>query len=118
MKMFDLKGAVLSLTTPTIVSILNSIELYRGKTMTVKNLKKLDALKDIARRSGAIASNYLGNVFLSDAEEKDLFETLKGQVIEQFKDAVANNKFDILNNFDLRSYLTGIYSLMADFCEK
>ena len=29
-----------------------------------------------------------------------------------------NNKFDILNNFDLRSYLTGIYSLMADFCEK
>jgi len=51
-------------------------------------------------------------------EEKDLFETLKGQVIEQFKDAVANNKFDILNNFDLRSYLTGIYSLMADFCEK
>ena len=51
-------------------------------------------------------------------EEKDLFETLKVQVIEQFKDAVANNKFDILNNFDLRSYLTGIYSLMADFCEK
>ena len=51
-------------------------------------------------------------------EEKELFETLKVQVIEQFKDAVANNKFDILNNFDLRSYLTGIYSLMADFCEK
>ena len=74
MKMFDLKGTVLALTTPTIVSLLNSIELYRGKTMTVRNLKKLDALKDIARRSGAIASNYLGNVFLSDAEEKDLFE--------------------------------------------
>ena len=42
--------------------------------MAVRNLKKLDSLKSIARQSGAIASNYLGNVFLSDAEEKDLFE--------------------------------------------
>ena len=77
MKMFDLKGTVLALTTPNVVSLLNSIELYRGKTLTVSNLKKLDALKDIARRSGAIASNYLGNVFLSDSEEKDLFEKEK-----------------------------------------
>ena len=51
-------------------------------------------------------------------EEKELFETLKVQVIEQFKDAVANNNFEILNNFDLRSYLTGIYLLIADFSEK
>ena len=51
-------------------------------------------------------------------EEKEIFETQKAQVIEQFKNAVANNKFEILNNFDLRSYLTGIYLLIADFSEK
>jgi len=98
MKMFDLKGAVLSLTTPTIVALLNSIELYRGKTMTVKNLKKLDALKDIARRSNAITSNYLGNVFLSDNEEKDLFE--KGKPAETFSQHVVKGYCEALALID------------------
>lgn len=98
MKMFDLKGAVLSLTNPAIVALLNSIELYRGKTMTVKNLKKLDALKDIARRSNAITSNYLGNVFLSDNEEKDLFE--KGKPAETFPQHVVKGYCEALALID------------------
>lgn len=98
MKMFDLKSTVLSLTTPNIVSLLNSIELYRGKTMTVKNLKKLDSLKNIARRSAAIASNYMGNVFLSDSEEKDLFE--KGKPAETFPQHIVKGYCEALDLID------------------
>ena len=95
MKMFDLKGTVLALTTPNVVSLLNSIELYRGKTLVVSSLKKLDALKKIARKSDAIASNYLGNVFLSDSEEKDLFE--KGKPASSFSQHVVKGYCEALD---------------------
>ena len=98
MKMFDLKGTVLALTTPNIVSLLNSIELYRGKTLSVTSLKKIDSLKKIARQSGAIASNYLGNVFLSDAEEKDLFE--KGKPPETFNQHIVKGYCEALELID------------------
>ena len=45
MRMFDLQGAVNALlTNPNIVSLLNSIELYKGKTTAVKKLKKIENL--------------------------------------------------------------------------
>lgn len=74
MKMFDLKEVVLGLNTPIINSLLNSIELYKGKTLTVEKMKKVEKLKAIARRSGVMTSNFLGNVFLSEQREKALFE--------------------------------------------
>ena len=36
MKTFDLKGAMLSLNTPNIVSLLNNIEFYKGKVASAK----------------------------------------------------------------------------------
>ena len=71
--MFDLKGVVLSLNTPNIVSLLNSIELYKGKTLPVKKAKKLDTLKAMARRSSAVASNQIGNVYITEERESALF---------------------------------------------
>ena len=73
MKMFDLKGAVLSLNKPSIVSLLNSIELYKGKTLPVSKVKKLEALKSISRRSGVVASNAIGSVYITEEREKALF---------------------------------------------
>ena len=73
MKMFDLKGAVLSLNTPGIVSLLNSIEFYKGKTAAASAMKKADVLVDIARRSGAVASNAIGNIYVAEEREKPLF---------------------------------------------
>jgi len=77
MKMFDLKRVVLGLSKPEINSLVNPIEMYRGKTLYVEKLKKLEKLEDIAHRSGVIASCALGNVFISEAQEKDLFERKK-----------------------------------------
>ncbi len=72
MKMFDLKGTVLSLNTPSIVSLLNNIEYYKGKCGGVSKLKKVDVLKAMARRSNAVASNAIGNVYIGDDRERPL----------------------------------------------
>ena len=71
--MFDLKGTVAALNKPSIVSLLNSIELYKGKTLPVNKVKKLDMLKAMARRSGAIMSNQIGNVYISEERESAIF---------------------------------------------
>ena len=72
MKTFDLKGTVLSLNNPNIVSLLNSIEYYKGKTERVEKLKKVDDLKAIAYRSGAVASNAIGNIYIQEDRERAL----------------------------------------------
>ena len=71
--MFDLKGTVLSLNSPNIVSLLNSIELYKGKTLPVKKAKKLDVLKAMAHRSGAVMSNQIGNIYITEERESAIF---------------------------------------------
>ena len=45
MKMFDLKRTVLGLSKPDINSLVNPIEMYRGKTLSVQKLKKLEKLQ-------------------------------------------------------------------------
>lgn len=77
MKMFDLKGAVLNVQTPNIVALISSIEMYRGKTFSVAKVKKLEKLEEIARKSSVIASCNLGNVFLTDLQEKEMLENKK-----------------------------------------
>ena len=76
MKMFDLKGAVLSLNSPGIVSLLNSIEYYKGKTGQVSKMKKADVLNEMARRSGTIASNAIGNIYVAEERERVLCSRL------------------------------------------
>ena len=71
--MFDLKGAVLALNKPNIVSLLNAIELHRGKTLPVKKAKKLDMLEAMARRSEVVMSNQIGNVYISEERESAIF---------------------------------------------
>ena len=71
--MFDLKGTVLALNKPNIVSLLNAIELHRGKTLPVKKAKKLDMLLAMARRSEVVMSNQIGNVYISEERESAIF---------------------------------------------
>ena len=95
MKMFDLKGAVLSLNVPSIVSLLNSIEFYKGKTASVAKLAKVDILKDIAVQSGALASNAIGNVYIAEDREKPIFgktsqpKTLQEHMVVGYTNALA-----------------------------
>lgn len=92
--MFDLKGTVLGLNKPSIVSLLNSIELYKGKTLPVNKVKKLDVLKSMARRSGVVASNAIGNVYIEEERERAIFvngarpETLQEHMLVGYSNAL------------------------------
>ena len=95
MRMFDLKGVSLSLNTPNINSLLQSIELYRGKALRAKDLKKVDILTDIAVRSGVIASNEIGNVTIEDAREEEIF--VKGAKPVTFQEHMVAGYRNALN---------------------
>ena len=122
MKMFDLKGAVLSLNKPSIVSLLNSIELYKGKTLPVSKVKKVDALKLISRRSGVIASNAIGNVYITEEREKALFiKGMQPASLQEYMIKGYSNALDLIDEvykyqpFD-RSFLTTLhYYIYKDY---
>ncbi len=122
MKMFDLKEAVLGLNKPSIVSLLNSIELYKGKTMPVSKIKKVDALKLIARRSGVMASNAIGSVYLTEEREKALFiKKSQPQTLEEHMVCGYSNALDLINEvhkfqpFD-RSFISTLhYYIYKDY---
>ena len=78
MRMFDLQGAVNNLLgNPNIISLLNSIELYKGKTTLAHKMKKVENLTNLAFISGTEASCAMGSIFIGDDRIKALFE--KGQ---------------------------------------
>ena len=97
MKMFDLKGTVLSLNKPNIVSLLNSIELYKGKTLPVKKAKKLEMLKAMARRSDATMSNQIGNVYISEERESAIFtKNAQPKTFEEYMVKGYSNALDLI----------------------
>ena len=120
--MFDLKGAVLGLNTPSIVSLLNSIELYKGKTLPVAKIKKVDALKLLARRSGVIASNAIGSVYITEEREKALFvKNAQPQTLQEYMVRGYSNALDLINEvykyqpFD-RSFISTLhYYIYKDY---
>ena len=96
--MFDLKGTVFGLNKPSIVSLLNSIELYKGKTLPVNKIKKVEVLKSLARHSGSVASNAIGNVYVPEEREKAIF--LKGaqpQTLQEHMICGYRNALDLID---------------------
>lgn len=99
MRMFDLQGAVNALlTNPNIVSLLNSIELYKGKTTAVKKLKKIEKLTELAYISGTEASCAMGSVFIGDDRMKALL--VKGQSPATYTEYVFNGYYKALKHID------------------
>ena len=99
MRMFDLQGVVNNLlTNPNIISLLNSIELYKGKTTSVNKLKKVEKLTELAFISGTEASNAMGSVFIGDDRMKALL--VKGQSPTTYQEFVFNGYFKALKLID------------------
>ena len=96
--MFDLKGTVLALNKPSIVSLLNSIELYKGKTLLVSEVKKLDVLKAMARRSEVVESNAIGNVYITEERESAIFNRdSQAQNLQEHMVKGYSNALDLIN---------------------
>ena len=99
MRMFDLQGSVNTLlTNPNIISLLNSIELYKGKTTSVKKLKKVEKLTELAFISGTEASCAMGSLFIGDDRIKALL--VKGQSPTTYQEFVFNGYFKALKLID------------------
>ena len=99
MRMFDLEGTVKNLlTNPNIISLLNSIELYKGKTTSVKKLKKVEKLTELAFISGTEASCAMGSLFIGDDRIKALL--VKGQSPTTYQEYVFNGYFKALKLID------------------
>ena len=99
MRMFDLQGVVNNLLiNPNIISLLNSIELYKGKTTNANKLKKVEKLTELAFISGTEASNALGSVFIGDDRIKALLE--KGQSPTTYQEFVFNGYYKALKLVD------------------
>lgn len=74
MRIFDLKEAVLSLPEERLNATIEAINRHQSVDLKAASLKNVNKLKDIAKRSNAVSSCALGNVFLSEQEEFTLFE--------------------------------------------
>ena len=99
MRMFDLQGTVNNLlTNPNIISLLNSIELYKGKTTSAKKLKKVEKLTELAFISGTEASCAMGSLFIGDDRIKALL--VKGQSPTTYQEYVFNGYFKALKLID------------------
>ena len=99
MRMFDLEGVAKNLLmNPNIISLLNSIELYKGKTTSVKKLKKVEKLTELAFISGTEASCAMGSLFIGDDRIKALL--VKGQSPATYQEYVFNGYFKALKLID------------------
>ena len=97
--MFDLNGVVNDLlTNPNIISLLNSIELYKGKTTSVNKLKKVEKLSELAFISGTEASCGLSSIFIGDDRIKALL--VKGQMPATYHEYVFNGYYKALKLID------------------
>ncbi|MCR5505813.1 MAG: Fic family protein [Bacilli bacterium] len=122
MKMFDLKGAVLGVSTPSTVSLLNYIEMYKGKSFGIEKMKKVEMLKDIARRSHVLASNAIGSVYADETrleaifKEEEQAETLQEHMIRGYDNALSLiNEVYKFQPFD-RSFISTLhYYIYKDY---
>lgn len=99
MRIFDLEGTVKNLLmNPNIISLLNSIELYKGKTSGVSKLKKVEKLSELAFVSGTEASCGMSSIFIGDDRIKALL--IKGQTPETYHEYVFNGYYKALKHID------------------
>ena len=120
MRIFDLKQAVLGLPQQRLGDLRGSIEEYRKDALRVDSLPNVAKLKGIARQSGTVSSCARSNVFLSDVEEKNLFE--KGLPPTNLQTKICKGYLDALDMIDETfdkeeftvSYITNIHYRMYE----
>lgn len=74
MKFFDIQSQVLKLqTNPVILSMLNGVEFYRGRSFNLPKKVKLNRLHDLSKRRSVTSSNKIEGIQISKKQEEALF---------------------------------------------
>ena len=72
MKFLDLKGQVLKLNDPMIVSMLQAVEVNRGKAFHLPTKIKLNRLHDLTKRRSVTSSNEIEGIAVEKRREEDI----------------------------------------------
>lgn len=98
MRIFNVKDVVLNLPQEKLGLTVAAIKRHEAAVEKAGVLPHVEKLRNIARRSGAVNSCALGNVFLSDEEEIELFE--KGEEPHNFAQRIVKGYCDALDLID------------------
>lgn len=74
MKLFNLKAETQKLNSPQIISLLQAIELYKGKTFSIPKMSKLNRLHAQSKRRSITSSNAIENISVSKLREEELLK--------------------------------------------
>ncbi len=72
MRFIDLKEEVLKLSSPAIISMLQAIEMNRGKTYYLPKKLKLNRLHDLNKRRSVTSSNEIEGIKIKKSREEDI----------------------------------------------
>lgn len=73
MKFINLKEQILKLNDPLIISMLQSVEINRGKTFNLPQRIKLNRLHDLNKRKSVTSSNEIEGIKINKQREEDIF---------------------------------------------
>lgn len=85
MKFINLKEQIFKLNTPSIISMLQAVELNRGKAFGLPKKLKINRLHDLNKRRSVTSSNEIEGIKIQRAREEDiLLNHLNPETEEEF----------------------------------
>ncbi|MDD7599077.1 MAG: hypothetical protein PUJ83_05500, partial [Bacilli bacterium] len=72
MKFINLKEQILKLNDPFIISMLQAVEVNRGKTFNLPKKIKLNRLHDLNKRRSVTSSNEIEGIKIDKRREEDI----------------------------------------------
>lgn len=126
MKFINLKDEVLKLNTPSIIAMLQAIEVNRGKTFSLPKKIKLNRLHDLNKRRSVTSSNEIEGIKIKKSREEDILlnhldpETKEEYLLYGYNKALENvfkvYKYQSLNESYIKDLHYFLYeSLTPDF---
>lgn len=113
MKIIALKENILKISSPSITSLLNAIELNRGKSFSLPKKIKLNRLHDLNRRRSVTSSNEIEGIKIKKSRKNDiLLNNLDPSTKEEFMVCGYNKALE--NVFSVYKYQSLTESYIKD----
>ena len=113
MKFINLKEQIMQLNSPTIMSMLQAVEVNRGKTFSLPKKLKINRLHDLNKRRSVTSSNEIEGIKISKSREEDiLLKNLSPETKEEYMIFGYNKALD--NVFKVYRYQSLSESYIKD----
>lgn len=113
MKFIHLKEQILKLNDPLIISMLQAVEVNRGKTFNLPKKIKLNRLHDLNKRRSVTSSNEIEGITITKKREEDiLLKHMDPETKEEYLLFGYNKALDII--FEVHKYQSLSESFIKD----